>query len=1011
MFEELCRRGRAELPGDPARAAELLREALALWRGDPPIGAAAARAGMTRLEELRRAALADRVTADLSRGESHALLPELEQLTVAEPTCEQWYVLLMRALRACGRQGEALRVYARARTVLAEELGADPSAELRRAHLAVLRDTAGNEGAERSGGRGAADGAGGSGSSGAQDRPAGASPPRTAPPPDDLPPPGNLPLRLTPLLGREQERELLTGLLEEARLVTLVGPGGVGKTRLSIEIAEEVAGRFGDGAWFVDLSGLSDSTQLAGAVLGTVGAQGPTVLQAAERTPSGAPAERLAAAIGRRRLLLVLDNCEHQLDAVAELVEGVLTSCPGAHVLATSREPLAVAGERLVPLEPLRCPPPGACGPALFENAAVRLFTDRAVTVRPSFALTESDASGVARICRVLDGLPLAIELAASRLRALSIAQIAERLEDRFRLLVGGRRAQPARHRTLEAVVSWSWDLLDADERELAMLLAAFTGGATLETVESLWAALHPPGEAVRDVLDLLTALVDKSLVSTGEAESGVRYRMLGTIQEYLRGKLAASGGESRVRRAHAEHFLAFAESSAPELLRAGQVRRLARLNDEHQNMLSALAWRIDGGEADASVRMVAALGWYWFLCGHHVEAASWAERALAVPGAPGGMARALVTVMSALTPAAGPEGAAMILDRVRRGMALAAQARRDGEPERLELSVIAGVFEGDPVAMLESTRRLTAARDPWVRACGHLNSGHLHATWGQAEQAEGHFTSALAESRSIGERWGQVQALSGLAKIAGGRGDTAAAVRRLHEALRLAVELGARQDEAMVRGWLGAELAHNGDLAAARRELDTALTVARRAGAARMAPFVRVRLADVARFQGDLQTAARMLAAASAECLEDAVPDIGRLVPVLCGRGHLDVALHRTPEAREQHARAVEHVLLLNDPRSAGGVATLAADIAQAEGDPEHAAALLGLAAALTGVPDHAELDRTRIRDRCRQALGEAAFATAHRRGAAAWKDAPAGELAGVLALASSARSRPDGP
>ncbi|NED81685.1 AfsR family transcriptional regulator, partial [Streptomyces sp. SID11233] len=179
--------------------------------------------------------------ADLSRGESHALLPELEQLTVAEPTCEQWYVLLMRALRACGRQGEALRVYARARTVLAEELGADPSAELRRAHLAVLRDTAGNEGAERSGGRGAADGAGGSGSSGAQDRPAGASPPRTAPPPDDLPPPGNLPLRLTPLLGREQERELLTGLLEEARLVTLVGPGGVGKTRLSIEIAEEVA--------------------------------------------------------------------------------------------------------------------------------------------------------------------------------------------------------------------------------------------------------------------------------------------------------------------------------------------------------------------------------------------------------------------------------------------------------------------------------------------------------------------------------------------------------------------------------------------------------------------------------------------------------------------------------------------------------------------------------------------------------------------------------------------------
>ncbi|MFF5187185.1 BTAD domain-containing putative transcriptional regulator [Streptomyces sp. NPDC000345] len=492
-FERPAARGRTALAaGDPARAAARLREALALWRGPALPDLPDAHAERARLDALRLAAVQDRVEADLALGGGPELVPELRGLLAAHPLSERLYGQLMRALHAGGRPAEALTVYEEARRTLADELGADPSAELAALHLELLH---------------------------------GGGPARPA-----------LPAQLTRFVGREAEHARISEALSETRLVTLTGPGGAGKTRLAIEAARARAEPSGPGAartrvdvCFVELAPLTEGARVPYAVLTALG------VREGFRTPAGDATDRLLAALQEREVLLVLDNCEHLVQDTARLSALLLAGCPGVRVPATSRESLGITGEVLVPVPPL---PP---------DPAARLFVDRARAVRPGFG----GHARVAGICAALDGLPLAIELAAARLRTLTPGELADRLDDRFRLLSRGDRSKAPRHRTLRAVVEWSWDLLDEEERELARRLTVFAGGATLEAVEAVCRLPYPE--------DVLASLVEKSFLEVCEG----RYRMLETIRVFAAGERT---GEADLRDAHAGYFLRLAERAEPYL-------------------------------------------------------------------------------------------------------------------------------------------------------------------------------------------------------------------------------------------------------------------------------------------------------------------------------------------------------------------------------------------------------------------------------------------------------------
>ncbi|RLP88737.1 BTAD domain-containing putative transcriptional regulator [Micromonospora sp. CV4] len=493
-FERLAEVGRRALAGgDWSRAVAVLREALDLWHGPALADVTGAAAQAARLEELRLAAVEDRIEAELALGGHAALVAELRELVVAHPLRERSRGQLMRVLSALGRPAEALIEFEDARRTLAEQLGVDPSVELAAIHLAVLRG---------------------------EERPAAER---------------ALPGQLTTFVGREEELKRVGALLAERRLVTLTGPGGAGKTRLAIE----AAGRLDGEVHFVELAGLADGSDVPQAVLSALGLRDAGLRAPAE--PGRQSTDRLVEALAERRLLLVLDNCEHVVADAARLAARLLGACPALRVLATSREPLGLAGEALCPLSGLTLPPPDASPLAASDYAAVSLFVQRATDVAPDFAVTPANVDVVLRICRTLDGLPLAIELAAARLRALSVAEVAARLDDRFRLLAMGSRAASPRHRTLRAVVEWSWDLLDDTERELARRLTVFAGGATLEAAERV------SGLPTSGFVEALHGLVDKSFVEM----AGSRYRMLETVRAFCAERLAEAGEADQLRRAH----------------------------------------------------------------------------------------------------------------------------------------------------------------------------------------------------------------------------------------------------------------------------------------------------------------------------------------------------------------------------------------------------------------------------------------------------------------------------
>ncbi|SCF22073.1 BTAD domain-containing putative transcriptional regulator [Micromonospora saelicesensis] len=804
-FERLAEAGRRALAdGDWHRAATVLREALELWRGPAladAIGAAGAPAQAARLDELRLAALEDRVEADLALGAQSALIAELRELVVAHPLRERSRGQLMRALAALGRPAEALAEFEDARHTLAEQLGVDPSAELAAVHLAVLR---GEE-------RGSAEPV--------------------------------LPSQLTTFVGREEELKRVGDLLGDRRLVTLTGPGGAGKTRLAIEAAGRVEGE----VRFVELAGLADGSDVPQAVLSALGLRDAGLRAPAE---SGwQTTDRLVEALAERRLLLVLDNCEHVLVDAARLAARLLSACPALRVLATSREPLGLAGEALCPLSGLTVPPLGASVLDADEYAAVGLFAQRAADVAPDFTVTPANVEMVLRICRSLDGLPLAIELAAARLRALSVAEVAARLDDRFRLLSTGNRAVSPRHRTLRAVVEWSWDLLDDAEREVARRLTVFAGGATLEAAERVC------GLPTAEFVDALTGLVDKSFVEM----TGGRYRMLETVRAFCAERLAEAGEADQLRRAHTAFFLEFAWTASDHLRCAEQLHWLRRLDAERDNLHAALRRATAAGEASDAAGMVAALSFYWWLRGMRGEGARLAADVLELLGteAPPGLGEEFaLCVYNASLSGSGPLPSLGTQRSVIRSL--------DRPPRQPFLLYLSGISTGPPSGGAEDVdelmgelRRLVGP-DPWINALGAMGSGSALMWSDQRDRARAALATALDGFRGTGDRWGTMITLGALGELAAWQGDPETAGAHMDEAMGLVEALGSAVDQADMLRTRGEIRLRAGDLAGAHDDFAGALLLAQRSGAPEFVASARLGLAQVARVRGDLAAARR---------------------------------------------------------------------------------------------------------------------------------------------------------
>ncbi|MFK4245673.1 BTAD domain-containing putative transcriptional regulator [Micromonospora chokoriensis] len=806
-FERRAEAGRRALAGgDWPRAATVLREALELWRGPALADVPGAPAQAARLDELRLAAIEDRVDADLALGASAALVAELREFVVAHPLRERSRGQLMRALSALGRPAEALAEFEAARSTLAEQLGTDPSAELAAIHLAVLR---GEESASTQ---------------------------------------RALPSQLTTFVGRDEELKRVGDLLGERRLVTLIGPGGAGKTRLAIE----AAGRQDGEVRFVELAGLADGSDVPQAVLTALGLRDAGLRAPAE--PGRHPTDRLVEALAERRLLLVLDNCEHVIADAARLAARLLGACPALRVLATSREPLGLAGEALCPLSGLTVSPPGASARHADDCAAVRLFAQRAADVAPDFTITPANVDTVLRICRTLDGLPLAIELAAARLRALTVAEVAARLDDRVRLLSMGSRAASPRHRTLRAVVEWSWDLLDDAERRLARRLTVFAGGATLEAAGQVCGL---PGD---DFVEALTGLVDKSFVEM----SGGRYRMLETVRAFCAERLADAGEADDQRRAHAAYFLEFAWTASDHLRRAEQLHWLRRLDAERDNLHAALRRATAAGDAADAAGMVAALSFYWWLRGMRGEGARLAADVLGLLGAeapPGLREEYALCVYNASLGGSGP------LDSL--GTQRSVIRSLDRPPRQPFLLYLSGISAGPPSGgsehvneLMRELRRLVGS-DVWINALGAMGSGSAQMWSGRWDQAGTELEIALDGFRRAGDRWGSMITLGALGELAAWRDDPEAAGAHMDQAMRLAEELESVVDQADMLRTRGEIRLRAGDLAAARDDFAAALLLAQRSGAPEFVSAARLGLAQVARLSGDLAEARRFCEAA----------------------------------------------------------------------------------------------------------------------------------------------------
>ncbi|TDE10966.1 BTAD domain-containing putative transcriptional regulator [Jiangella asiatica] len=938
---------------DPAVRAELLTTALELWRG-PAFADVADHAFLhpaaRGLEEQRLVAVEDLAAARLDLGEHAAVAAELAAEAEAQPLRERLWAMYLRALYGAGRPAQALAAYAELRERLADELGADPSAELAELHGAMLRHDPALTASRAAAGSGAH-------STGT-----------------------TLPTPLTRLIGRDDTADRVRELLGHHRLVTLTGPGGVGKTRLALEVAHRLnqAATVRDGVWLAELAGLRVPARSgAGAGPDAVAVVAEAVAAALDLRADAvaAPADRLADALRSRQVLLVLDNCEHLVEAVAALADRMLRAAPGVRVLATSREPLGLPGEVVHPV------------PALDPAGAAELFLERAASA--GFDAGTADAEHVAAICRRLDGLPLALELAATRVRALGTRELLAGLDDRFGLLAAGRRGTPERQRTLRAVIDWSWDLLTNAERVVLRRLAVPAGGCDLAAAEAVCADDDVrPGPVAAQV----ARLVDRSLVMAVPSPAGPRYRLLESVAAYGAEQLRAAGELDTVERRHREHYLALAERADRELRGPEQRRWLERLDAESANLRAALDSAVRSGDAALAHRLVDALAWYWFLRGRLGEAL---RSAAAVESLGDGVPAGPDAAAARARTAAWRAGFAVLTgdDPGAADSAEAALARFDGVDDsagraraRWFLSLVlagAGRLELHArrvAAALVEFRRLG---DRWgVAAALSLRADQVRPGVGSATARRSAEQSA-AIFGELGDRWGQLQVSGTLAVWAEVRGDYREAERLHRDGVRIASELGLWTELAQRLSGLGRIALLRGDLAAAADRHERARRLAARHGDRRGEQFAEVGLALGDRRAGRLDDAEHHLRAWLDWCLDidgqmGAALILAELGFVAELRGDADAALALHLDGLACARSAGDHRAIA---LAVEGLAGARASTGTPDGAAQ-AARLLGAAAALRAsvgrpLPPAERGDVDRIDAAARAVLSDAAFAT----------------------------------
>jgi predicted ATPase/DNA-binding SARP family transcriptional activator len=931
-FERLV--GQARNDEDPRRV-RLLRQALALWRGAAmqDVGlpdSAAFDAAVTRLEGLRLTAMEDRFDAEISLGHGAELVTELTDLVAAHPVRERLVAALMRALVATGRDTEALLVYQRTREALADALGVDPAPELSALHVALLRGELGRREENRK---------------------------------------TNVRAELTSFVGKDADVAAVRELIAEHRLTTVIGPGGSGKTRLATETARTLLGDLPDGAWLVELASIGADGDVAQSTLAALGLRDALLGGAPNAEPTG----RLIAAIREREALLILDNCEHVIESAAAFAHRVLGECQRLRILATSREPLGITGEALWLVEPLALPDEDA-GPGEIESSpAVQLLRDRAGAMRKDLAVDAHSWPAMARVCRALDGIPLAIELAAARLRTMSLDQLARRLDDRFRLLTSGSRTALPRHKTLRAVVDWSWELLTDAERMVLRRLAVFSGGASLDAAEQVCG-----GDSAErgDVLELLTALTEKSLLLT-EGDGAPRYRMLDTIKEYARDRLAEAGESDLARHAHLAYFTGLAETAEPHLRRAGQLEWLATLEVEHDNIGSAMRGALAAGEAHAAMRLVAGAGWYWWLGGHRAEGIELIIAATDTPGEVSDEIRATVYAIVVLFLTSGRGDQYQAAEWIHKAHRYSQRSQRRG-PHLAFVAPLERMLQA-PDAFLPAFEQLLDDEDPWVRALARLHLGKMRIMLGQdGRDADAYLEMALAEFRALGERWGISFALTELADRIATRGEFAGACEYYEQAIAVVTEVGAIEDVIRMRSRQAQLYWLLGDEDSSAAAIAEAQRCAERVTWPDALAELALSKAELARWGGNAEEAYQQLGVATTMLADEAErADIRAVTHDLLGyladdlseaRAHRVAACQAATEAG--HAPLIAQVLV--------GVA----DLALRRDQYEQAARLLAASAGVRGLPDRSHPDVARIEQAARRRLGEKRFAEAARQG-----------------------------
>ena len=777
-FDKLLRRGRSELRQGRVKAAHgLLSTGLSLWRGAALADVADkefARTEAGRLDEARLGCVEDRIDAELLLGRHAEIVPELEVLVGQHPLREMPRRQLMLALYRSGRQADALAVYRGVREVLVDSLGLDPSPELEELHRKILQH-------DRSLDLGTV-------GRGIDEQPASA-----------------IPAPLTETVGRDREISALRDLLADrgARLVTLAGPGGIGKTRLAVEAAIATADVFESGAVFVDLAGASDWAQCQAAITHALDLRDG----GATSTP-----DLLETHLRECDLLLVLDNFE-QLAAVAPSVAKTLATAPGLTVLVTSRISLRVSGEHVFPVAPLDS-----------ENA-VELFCARAAAAGAPMA--EGELATAEKICELLDGLPLAIELAAPWLRSLPADELLRRLQDRLGLLIAGPHDLPERQRTMRATIDWSYDLLSHSAQQALAQLSVFVGGFTLWDAEAVYRG-EQLIEHLKDILDL-------NLLG----RDGSRYRLLEVVREYAVERLA---DDVEVRSRHAVHFLQVAEAAEHGLTGPDQAEWLRRLDGDHGNLLAALAWFASRGETDFELRLAAALARFWYIRGHLTEGTALLEGAIrraGDDGDPNCLAKAFRADSSLAVLQGDYERARRLSER---GLAYYRQLDDDVGIAR-SLSNLGAILhaEGEPDLAIEvldeSISRSESISDARLRALALNNRGDVALSQHDWATAHRCFSQSLALLRSLDDAANIARSLYNLGAVALGRQQFDEAVGLLHESLLLSYELGDQEDIVWCLVGLGAVAVQYGASRDAALLLQTALSLLTRIDAS-MKPF-----------------------------------------------------------------------------------------------------------------------------------------------------------------------------